>query len=234
VDAAGGPPPEFLSTHPNPGNRIADMTRQVRREYPDHETGTYVRNQQGYQSAIVSLRAAQPAYALADQADAIMAQGYQAQNEGNTAQAKLNYEEALGLYRQAASREPEHAILHVNVSKALFYLERHDEAEQSVRRAIQLDGSAFWPNFMGGVVSLVRKDYAVASGRLERALNLIPGSPVGNYYLAVAYDGQNRRDDAVGRYRTVYDMFRGEGELAQRSRERMVALGEPDPAAPRE
>jgi beta-barrel assembly-enhancing protease len=229
-DAAGGPPPEFLSTHPNPGDRVADMTSQIQREYPDYDSGRYIDNPTQYNGAISSMRAAKPAYTLADQGDAHMDLAYRAHHEGDIIMARQHFEQALGLYVEARNRQADHGILHVKVAQAQYYLEDFSNAEQSIHRALQLEPGTFWPNFIGGVVALQRSDFPVASARMGRALNLIPGSPVGTYYLALAYDGQERKGDAVSLYKRVYDMLGGQGELAERSRQRLVALGEPDPA----
>jgi beta-barrel assembly-enhancing protease len=230
VDASGGPPPEFLSTHPNPGNRIADMTRQVQREYPDYATGDYKVNAAQYTRAITAMNAARAAYALADDGDAHMELAYLAHRDGDPVTARTHFEQALALYVAATNRQADHAILHVNVAQAQYYLERYNDAEQSIRRALQLEPRTFWPNFIGGVTALQMSQFNVAAERMERALHMIPDSPVGVYYLALAYDGQGRRADAVTQYRRVYDMFNGQGELAERARQRLIALGEPDPA----
>jgi predicted Zn-dependent protease len=223
--AHGGGPPEFLSTHPHPTNRVQDLTKQYNDQY--NGGGNYIRNQPQFTSAMVNMRAAQPAYDKADQADALMRQGFES---ADTAAAKQKFEQALSLHKQAAGMQPQHAILHVNVAQAAYYLDRLDEAEQSSRRALALDGSAFWPNFMGGVVALKKNEHAVAAARLEIALKLIPGSPVGLYNLAQAYDGANRKLDAANHYRKAYEAYGGEGDVAEACRSRLIEMGQPDPA----
>src|SRR5690606_12096435 len=225
--AHGGGPPEFLSTHPHPANRVANLTQQMNKEY--NEFSKYVRNEGQFTNAMVSMRAAQPAYDLADRADALMAQGFEAAGKGDAAGARAKYDEALRLHRQAAGMRDNHAILHVNVAQALYYLERYDEAEQASRKALSLDRAGFWPNFMGGAVALKRNDNAVAASRLEAALRLIPSSPTGMYYLAQAYDGANRTQDAATYYRRTYDAFDGQGEVAEACRSRLIEMGQPDP-----
>jgi predicted Zn-dependent protease len=32
--SGGGGPPEFMSTHPDPGNRIAEIERAIKEEFP--------------------------------------------------------------------------------------------------------------------------------------------------------------------------------------------------------
>ena len=231
TDAAGGGPPEFLSTHPDPGNRVAYLTEQLNDEYPNADASTkYVRNEQQFGNAMIDMRAAQKAYDIADKGDATMAAAFEAHNAGDAAGAATKYREALALYQQAVALEPDHSILNVNVAQAHFYLEEYDSAEKWVQRALDRDADGFWPNFMGGLIAIKTEQNAVAQTRLNRALELVPGSPVGMYYLAVSYDREGKREPAVTNYRKTYDALRGEGDLAERARQRLIELGEPDPA----
>lgn len=222
----GSRPPEFMSTHPDPGNRVRALTEQMNKEYAG--SGQYVRNQPQYHGAIADMRAAQPAYDIADAADALMAEGFKAQEGGNSALARQKYEQALQQYQRAAQMR-NHAILHVNVAQAMYYLQRYDEAEQASRRALSLDARAFWPNFMGGMVAFKRNDNAVAAQRLESAIMLVPESPIGMFYLAQSYDRLDRRPEAVSWYRKTWNLYNGQGATAETCRERLIALGEPDP-----
>lgn len=224
----GGPGPEFLSTHPNPGNRVEYLNKQIKKEYPgDNSTSVY--NQPQYEAGIADMRRAQPAYDLADQGDAAMAAGIEAEGKGDSNGAQANYRKALGLYQQAVSREPKHSILHVNVCQAQFYLRDFNAAETSARNALRLDGAGFWPNFMGGLVAAKRDDNNALVHRMENALRLVPESPVGMYYLAMGYDRQGRTGEAIPLYQKAYEAFGGEGELAQAARQRLIDLGQPDP-----
>lgn len=228
----GGSPPEFLSTHPDPGNRVSDLTQQLNKDYPNADASDkYIRNPGAYVSACADMRAAQPAYDLADRGDAVMAAGFEAFESGNAAQAEQKYREALDLYRQATGKVGDHAILHVNVAQALYYLQDYDTAEQSIARALQLESGTFWPNFMGGMVAIQRDDNAVAHNRLEKALETIPGSPIGNYYTGVAYDRRDNIAKASNYYQRTWDILDGKGDLAERAQERLIELGQPDPAS---
>lgn len=231
TDAAGGGPPEFLSTHPDPGNRVKYLTDQLNKEYPNaDDSAKYVRNEQQFGNAMIDMRAAQKAYDIADRGDAAMAEAFEAHNTGNASGAEAKYTEALALYQQAVALEPDHSILNVNVAQAHFYLQDYDSGEKWIGRALDRDRGAFWPNFIGGLIAIKADQNAVAQTRLQNALKLVPGSPVGMYYLAVSYDRQDDRANAVKNYRNTYDAMQGEGDLAERARTRLIELGEPDPA----
>lgn len=225
----GGGGPEFLSTHPDPGNRVEYLGDQLKKEYPDADQGNYVRAPEAYGNALVQMKAAQPAYDLADQGDAAMALGFAAAEKGDAAGAKAEYTRALGLYNQAVSKQRDHAILHVNVAQANFYLEHYDGAEQNIKDAMRFDSGGFWPNFMGGLVAIKRNDNATAETRMLNALKLIPGSPVGMFYLALAYDRGQKNPQAIDYYKKAWDAFGGEGALAESARNRLIELGQPDP-----
>ena len=228
-DEQGGGPPEFLSTHPDPGNRVGYLTEQLNKEYRDINEADYVRGGPEFTTAMADMRAAQPAYDLADQGDATMAAAFKMFEEGNTAGATNGYREALTLYERAAGMQPKHAILHVNVAQAKFYLEDFTGAEASIKTALTLESGTFWPNFMGGLIAIQRNDNAVAQQRLGNALRLIPNSAVGLYYLAVSHDRQGEREGAVSNYRKAWNSLQGQGDLAGKARTRLIELGEPDP-----
>lgn len=224
----GGAGPEFLSSHPNPGNRVKYLNDQIKKEYKgDGSRGE--RNAPQYEGALVDMRRTQPAYDLADQGDAAMGAGIEAEGKGDAATARQQYLKALDLYKRAVAQVPNHAILHVNVCQAQFYLRDFNAAETSARNALRLDGAGFWPNFMGGLVAAKRNDNNALVHRMENALRLIPESPVGMYYLAIGYDRQGRTNEAITLYRKAYEAFGGEGEMAQAARQRLIDLGQPDP-----
>lgn len=225
----GGGGPEFLSTHPDPGNRVDYLTRQLNKEYPGAEQGNYVRNQPQFDQGMASLRAAQPVYETADQGDAEMAAGFEAFETGGQLAAAPKYRSALSLYQQAAGKLPGHAILHVNVAQAHYYLQEYDDAEAAIVRALKLESGTFWPNFMGGLIAIQRQDNAVAQQRLTNALQLVPGSPVTLFYLGVSHERQSQKPEAVGYYRRCYDSLQGQGELAEKARQKLIELGEADP-----
>ncbi|MCC6465082.1 MAG: M48 family metalloprotease [Planctomycetes bacterium] len=229
TDEQGGAPPEFFSTHPDPGNRVDTLSDQLRREYADAPTGNYVRNEDQYGTALVGMRAAQPAYDLADQGDTAMAAGFEAFEKGDLAAARAEYTRALGLYELAVGKQRDHAILHVNVAQARFYLEQYDGAEQAIKDALRLESGTFWPNFMGGLVAIKCNDNTTAQTRLQNALKLVPGSPVGLFYLGVAYDREQKVPEACDCYQKTWDALDGQGALAEKARERLIALGKPDP-----
>ena len=230
--SAGPRQPEFLSTHPDPGNRVQYLTEQLNKEYPNADQSTnYVRNEAQFGNAMVDMRTAQPAYDLADEGDAVMAAAFEAHNAGDQAGADAKYREALGLYERAAAMQPRHAILHVNVAQAQFYLNDYAQAEATVRKALDLESDTFWPNFMGGLIAIKAEQNAVAQTRLQNALELVPTSPVGLYYLAVSYDREDDQSNAALNYRKTYHALQGQGDLAEAARTRLIELGEPDPAA---
>jgi beta-barrel assembly-enhancing protease len=229
TDEAGGGPPEFLSTHPDPGNRVQYLNEQLKKEYADADKGKYVRNAAEFTTAMVDIRAAQPTYDLADKGDSEMAAGFKEFESGGQQSAAPKYRSALSFYQQAAAQLPDHAILHVNVAQAEYYLQNYDNAETSIARALKLEAGGFWPNFMGGLVAIQRDDNAVAQQRLTNALKLVPGSPVGLFYLGVSHERQNQKPDAVINYRKCYEALQGQGDLAEKARQKLIELGEADP-----
>jgi beta-barrel assembly-enhancing protease len=225
----GGGQPEFLSTHPDPGNRVAYLNKQLEKEYPNIDPNKYVRGEVEFTTAMVDIRNAQPVYDLADQGDAEMAAGFKLFETGGQGAATPKYRSALSFYQQAAAKLPDHAILHVNVAQAEYYLQNYEDAEASISKALKLESGTFWPNFMGGMIAIQRGDNTVAQQRLTNALHLVPGSPVSLFYLGVSHERQSQKPEAVGYYRRCYDALQGQGELAEKARQKLIELGEADP-----
>lgn len=222
-------PPEFLSTHPDPGHRVNDLTKQFNKEFKD-KGGKYVVGNAEFRTGINDLFVTQPAYNLADRGDMAMSEGFQAFEDGDKATAKQKFNGALNLYVQARDKLRSHAILHVNCAQASYYLGQYPEAETHIRDALALEPDTFWPNYMGGIVAIQNNDNVAAQTRLEKALGLVPGSPAALYYLGVSYDRRNQSEPAVRYYREAYNAFGGKGAMAESARERLIALGDPDPA----
>ena len=231
TQANGGGQPEFMSTHPDPGNRVKYLNDQLKKEYANIDDASYVRNEPQFASAMVTMHNAQPVYDIADQGDAEMAEAFKLYETGGQEAAAPKYRSALSLYQQAVGRLPDHSILHVNVAQAHYYLQDYEAAETSVRNALSLESGSFWPNFMGGLIAIQRNDNAVAQARLQRSLELVPGSPIGMFYLGVSFERQSNNPEAVKNYRATYDAMQGEGDLAERARQKLIELGEPDPKA---
>ena len=226
----GGGGAEFMSTHPDPGHRVDYLSKQAAEEYVGADAGSYVRNGPQLGAALSDCRDAQRAYDLADQGDTAMAEGFKVFEETKDKnQASPHYVKALDLYKRAAQMRPGHAILHCNVAQAQFYLEKYKDAERANNEALRIAPNDFWPNFMGGLIAIKRQKYANAQSCFQQSLRLIPDSPVSTYYLALACDKQGDNAAAADNYKKAYDLFGGEGELAEASRQRLIDMGYPDP-----
>jgi beta-barrel assembly-enhancing protease len=225
----GGGQPEFLSTHPDPGNRVDYLNKQLDKEYPNIDPNKYARGEAEFTGAMVDVRNSQPSYDLADKGDAEMGEAFKLFETGGQQAAMPKYRSALSHYQQAASNLPHHAILHVNVAQAQYYLQDYEAAEVAITKALKLESNTFWPNFMGGMVAIQREDNVVAQQRLTNALNLVSGSPITLFYLGVSHERQSQKPEAVGYYRRCYEALQGQGELAEKARQKLIELGEADP-----
>ncbi|MEE9312489.1 MAG: hypothetical protein V3V10_08780, partial [Planctomycetota bacterium] len=88
----------------------------------------------------------------------------------------------------------------------------------------------FWPNYMGGLIAAHADQHARCINRMNEALAIIPESPIGVYYMAHSNDKLNRKQEAIDYYTQAWALFGGQGQYAEASRERLIALGATDPA----
>ena len=84
------------------------------------------------------------------------------------------YENALAACRKALEIEPDLAAAHALAGRCLAYLNRVDEAEKELLRAVDLDRTSVDAWFGLAFVSWLRADDREALGFLQRARRLAP------------------------------------------------------------
>ncbi|MCF6228360.1 MAG: M48 family metalloprotease [Planctomycetes bacterium] len=229
-EASAGPSqPEFMSTHPNPANRVSTLTSQLKREFQGKGEG--ITGVTSYQSGIQEVLNSVPAYEFADSGDQIMYAALNLASEGgDKAEVKQQLKQARELYEKAIAQRSGHSILHVKLAQSEFYLDRPGAAEIVIAKAISIEPQGFWPNYMGGLIAAHADQHTKCISRMTEALAVVPESPIGVYYMAHSNDQLDRKQEAVDYYTQAWALFGGQGQYAEASRERLIALGATDPA----
>ena len=70
------------------------------------------------------------------------------------------YADALGLYRTMARLQPDNANVHANVGVTLYYLDRYEEAAESIQRAFEIDPDQETARVLAAELSRVPSDRA--------------------------------------------------------------------------
>lgn len=115
-----------------------------------------------------------------------------------------NPERAERSYRRALRRRSRHAEALTGLGYALLNLERHDEAERVLERAVQVDGSAR-PHVYLAHVHEVRQHHEKALEALDRAQRADPGDP---HPLFALGDHHRRWGDAEAARRAYLEALR--------------------------
>jgi protein O-GlcNAc transferase len=127
---------------------------------------------------------------MARKGHAAFAKGSQLLEKGDTIGS-------IAYLRQAIAENPEHYVAYYDLGVAHFRLAQQTEAEQAFQKAIDLSKGNFAPPQFGlGAILCQKAEFPQAVTLLQRALDLEPGSAIGEYYLSWAQLGLNRLIEA--------------------------------------
>ncbi|MGD8680602.1 MAG: tetratricopeptide repeat protein [Lysobacterales bacterium] len=114
-----------------------------------------------------------------------------------------NLEQAIGLFREAATMDPDFALAYARLAEALrlrYAITRDDswlsEAAEDARKAVQLSPDLAPVQVALGQVHSAQGNIDLASAAFERALAIDPNDAPANQAMAKVYERQGRVDDA--------------------------------------
>ena len=120
-----------------------------------------------------------------------------------------HFADALATYREALAANPDYAPAHAGAGRALYHLERHEEALQALGRAVALQPdwvlAAGVRRLMGRVEQELGRPDA-AAGHFEHVLQIEPRDTVALDRLAMIRFAQGRYGDALGLYRRLTEV----------------------------
>lgn len=147
---------------------------------------------------------------------------------GSLALESERYESAEDYLQRALARNPEYIEAMNDLAMAKIYLRRIDEADDLVRKALELekDNYGIWDTL--GCVHLARKDYSAAHKAFDTAVKLVDRDPRVHLHLALALLGQGevaRVREIANKLAPVSGDFRGQDARDYRDiLQRLLAL----------
>ncbi|MCK6439781.1 MAG: M48 family metalloprotease [Planctomycetes bacterium] len=231
--SGGGGGPDFLSTHPSPGNRIVTLSGYKKEKYatatPDNG---YVKGKESFDSAMVSVNKTSEAYALVDKGDKESADAASMFENGDESGAEKRYRSALGHYKRAASMLPAHGLIQRKAGETHLVLEEHKQAVEYLERARSLDGADFYEDYLYGTALMSLGRHREALKLFESSLKVAPENLMAKFRAGMCAEAMGDRQRACQYYLEVYEALPPDSDDATSLRQRIVGMGFADPAAP--
>ncbi|MFQ6042584.1 MAG: M48 family metalloprotease [Candidatus Poribacteria bacterium] len=198
----------WISSHPLTRTRIEYAKSQIAQS---GSTSSDVKfNETEFKRRTQILRRVEPAYRHYDQAEKMMAEG--------------KIQQAIAEYKKAIEISPNQAIFYSDLAFAYFKANQLQESQMNIDKALQLYPDLFQSQFYRGLIYFQAKDYRRSLSGFDVADKLIPNQPSVKLNQGMCYESLNNKEMAVKKYREALKLA-GEGEIAQKARERLNALG---------
>ena len=128
------------------------------------------------------------------------------------AEAESQLKQAAELRAEAGPRKDQ--IL-AGVAQAYMGQGRLEEAERTIREALEARPDSAEANLALGKLHLHRKNYAEAAKALDKAIELNPKDPYAHYYAGIAYSNIGRQDRMVNEFQMFLKMAPDAPEAAK-------------------
>lgn len=204
----GGRPPEWLSTHPLPENRIVQARQEIQKL---NLTGTLLKDTQEFHRVKSNLARTQASFEEFD--------------KGKKAYTRRDYQLALESFRRALETYPENYPARAYTALLLAEEGRLEEAERHSTTALQTMPEVFLTNYVQGFVDFKKANYQTSLRYMQKANRLIPDHASTHYYLGRNYQALGSRGKAVEHYRLALELSQGRAPWAEDARERLRRLG---------
>ncbi len=126
---------------------------------------------------------------------------------------KPNFEKALDFYRRASELSPSWAQPPYRRGRTLLKLDRREDAERELKRALVLDSNLAEARCFLGALYLENGDLVSATRELELAISQSPRYAKAHFYLGQAYLRAGRREDAKAALARYEEISRETGEV---------------------
>jgi predicted Zn-dependent protease len=206
-----GENPQWLGglfrTHPFSKKRLDKNRAYIGTKYAQYQP-KQIHRKESFNSATAVLQQVKPAYDLYDRAKATEKKGEAG--------------EAIALYLQASVKAPDESLILTGLGMAYLRQEDLVSAKRHLQRAVRLDDNYFYSRLGLGYVYLEQKNFKSATKHLEKSMQLLP-TLQGGYFLARAFDGVGKTDEALDLYRAVSESD-PKGKLGRLAGERIREL----------
>lgn len=125
--------------------------------------------------------------------------------EARSAEAAGDYPGAAGRYERIVALRPDMAEAHVNLGNTYYVQGRLDQAEASLKKALQLKSGLFAPHLLLGILYFNARNFGLAQSHLNTAVKLDPSHLMGQLYLGyVHYALANYAESAAALEKAVH------------------------------
>jgi len=127
----------------------------------------------------------------------------EAETEFGASPALLLQRRELGqepAFPQAGYGQPKSAWEHYALGRALLDHGKLGQADDLLRRAVELDPQGYWPNFYLGLCALQREDYVEADGAFRVCIALAPDNVAGHYNRGLALTKLGQGQQAIAAF----------------------------------
>jgi tetratricopeptide (TPR) repeat protein len=131
---------------------------------------------------------------------------------GYAYERKPDFHAALSLYERAAELAPAWAQPPYRMGRTLIKLDRRDDAERALKRALDLEEGHVEARCFLGALYLEDGDLTKAARELEHSIAISPRYPKAHYYLAQAYSRAGRLDEARAELTLYEELVREVGD----------------------
>ncbi len=132
---------------------------------------------------------------------------------GYAYERKPDFERALSFYKRASELAPRWAQPPYRAGRTLLKLDRRDDAERELKRAIEMDGNLAEARCFLGALYLDNLDLVAATRELKLAVSLSPRYAKAHFYLGQAYLRAGRREEAKAELAEYERITRESGDV---------------------
>jgi tetratricopeptide (TPR) repeat protein len=109
---------------------------------------------------------------------------------------KSNVQKAIDEFELEQKLNPGYAGTYDRLGDSYSRIEKYDDAQRALQRAILLDATATGPYILMGKVLIKKKDYASAVTYLEKAMRMDPANYITHHLMGETYRGLGRTADS--------------------------------------
>jgi predicted Zn-dependent protease len=212
ASAAQREPSKFetlFASHPLTSERIETARKRLEAGYTEAQSRPT--NTAAFARAVAPLKREAPAFALADEAKALV--------------QKKQIPEAEERLSRAVRMVPDSPILNAFWSDALYDLRRYDQAEQISERANSFNSDLYYGRLVNGAANWQLRNYQESIEQLRAAERLVPGTVLVAYFAGRNFEDTGNRQAAAEQYVKVAKATQGRGEYGQYAVQRLSEWG---------
>jgi predicted Zn-dependent protease len=212
ASAAQREPSKFetlFSSHPMTSERIETAEQRLATGYPEAQTREI--KTAAFSRAVNLLKQEAPAFALADEAKALV--------------GRKQIAEAEERFARAVRMVPNSPILNAFWGDTLYDLRRYDRAEEASDRANSLNPELYYGRLVNGAANWQLRNFQESLEQLRAAERLVPNTLLVAFFAGRNLEDTGNRQGAAEQYMKVAQATQGQGEYGRYAVQRLSEWG---------